>query len=504
MLDEKRRRTLSAGKDMPAKIILDVTDGPLKGQRFSFEEHDTFLFGRAEDCHARLPGEDPSASRNHFLLEVNPPQARIRDLGSLNGTYINEVKFGGRAAHEGPESSAGRASPEVDIKHGDRIRVGSTVFAVRIEELVACCRCRGVIQADETEFLGWTGGTFLCLDCRRTAIEVRRRPKVPDPTRCKQCGTAEVLAGHRGVFICSRCQKTVVKNPGAAVFEKVIREGSAQRMLPDIGDYQLGKLLGEGGMGQVYLARRRSDGLVVALKVMLAHVEVSESARQLFLREIEVMMRLNHPHVVPLLDHGADGRRFFFALEYCPGGDLGGLLQRHGGLLPLQQAGKIMLQLLDGLAYAHGRGLVHRDIKPANALLTAPDEGLAKLSDFGLAKSFQQAGLSGMTVTGSMAGTPPFMPREQLINFKYVKPASDVWSMGAMLYHLLTGVFPRDFPPGEDPLPVVLRAPIVPILQRAPHLPRQVAEVIDQALHADVKSRYPSAAEFKQDLERVL
>src|SRR4051812_28395734 len=102
-----------------------------------------------------------------------------------------------------------------------------------------------------------------------------------------------------------------------------------------------------------------------------------------------------------------------------------------------------MLQLLDALAHAHGQGLVHRDIKPGNVLLMDPEGEVVKLSDFGLAKSFQHAGLSGMTVTGGVGGTPAFMPREQLINFKYTKPTSDVWSMGAMLYYLLTGQFVR-------------------------------------------------------------
>lgn len=92
---------------MPAKVMLEVTSGPIKGKVFSFEDHDTFLFGRTADCHIGLP-KDGCVSRHHFILEVNPPDARIRDLGSLNGTVVNDVKYGGRAPDESPQDVAGR------------------------------------------------------------------------------------------------------------------------------------------------------------------------------------------------------------------------------------------------------------------------------------------------------------------------------------------------------------------------------------------------------------
>jgi serine/threonine-protein kinase len=161
--------------------------------------------------------------------------------------------------------------------------------------------------------------------------------------------------------------------------------------------------------------------------------------------------------------------------------------------------------VLLGLEYAHGQGVVHRDLKPSNIFLTAPGPGqLAKVGDYGLAKAFDLASLSGLTVTGDRAGTMAFMPRQQLINFKKAKPEVDVWAAAASLYFLLTGRFPRDFPPGEDPVQVVLRTSRQPIRQRNASIPPRLAEVIDEALVDEPRIPFRTAAELRQALEQVL
>ncbi len=121
---------------MSANIKLEVIQGAMREKEFVFEEHDTFVFGRELDCHACLP-EDNCVSRHHFLLEVNPPDACIRDLGSMNGTYVNGWKIGGRKRGETPEQGAQRQHSETDLKDGDSIRVGQTTLVVRIQEPVA-------------------------------------------------------------------------------------------------------------------------------------------------------------------------------------------------------------------------------------------------------------------------------------------------------------------------------------------------------------------------------
>lgn len=128
----------------------------------------------------------------------------------------------------------------------------------------------------------------------------------------------------------------------------------------------------------------------------------------------------------------------------------------------------------------------------------------AKLTDFGLAKSFETAGLSGMTATGTAGGTFHFMPREQLTNFKYVHPVSDVWSIAATFYKMLTGKLPLDFAPNRDPIEVILRDEPVPVRQRDAGIPPPLAEVIDRALLGDTAQRYQDAVEMKAALQRVL
>ena len=274
-------------------------------------------------------------------------------------------------------------------------------------------------------------------------------------------------------------------------------------------------------MGAVYLARHEKSGKQVALKVMLPKVAASQRATESFLRETLNTQALQHPHVVRLWESGCSRGTFFFTLEYCDGGSVDKLMARRGGLLTLDESRPIILQALDGLHYAHtveiphvrlkdgsmgrGHGLVHRDLKPQNIFLaTAGGSRVAKLGDYGLSKAFDMAGLSGHTCTGEVAGTPQFMPRQQVQRFKEVRPEADVWAMAAALYNMLTGCFPRDFPRGRDPWQLILETSAVPIRQRNPAIPARLAKVIDQALVDEPDVEFKTAAELKQALTQVM
>jgi eukaryotic-like serine/threonine-protein kinase len=456
---------------MPGTVSLVVTAGPIRGQRFDFPRHDTFLFGRAPDCHARLAASDMSASRHHFLLEANPPLARLRDLGSLNGTHVNGVRRGGRPAQQSPEEAATGDGADVDLRDGDEIRVGATVIRVQVSAPPACSDCGRPILDTERERCGWVGGAYLCEACRRGTV-TGRGPLDASPLAR--------LAAEREA-----------RDAGAA-------PGST------VGPYVIESLLGKGGMGAVYLARRLGgEGTPpVALKIMLPRMVVDEGAQEIFIREIEVTRALRHPNIVGLLDFGKHQGRFYFALEYCAGGSSEQLRRRGGGRVPLPSALHIAAGALEGLAAAHEAGFVHRDIKPDNVLLGG--DGAARLADFGLAKSFQQAGLSGMTATGTVAGTFQFMPREQLTSYRQARPTTDVWSMAATIYYLLTGQYARDFAEGSDPLAVILRGGVVPLRQRDPSVPQDLAAVIDRALDDEPSRRFPTARELVKALRGVL
>ena len=273
-----------------------------------------------------------------------------------------------------------------------------------------------------------------------------------------------------------------------------------------LADYDIQKKLGEGGMGVVYLVKHKKSGRLAALKVMLSKVAVNADAKQGFLREIANTRALKHPNIVEFLGNGVEKSTFYFLLEYCQGGSLYNLMQHRGGSLTQAEAGPIMLQALEGLAFAHKQGFVHRDLKPPNILLSGCEsQWMAKIADLGLAKSFINAGLSGMTMTGGgYAGSLFFMPHEQVVNFKYVKPVSDVWSIGASFYNMLTGNFPRPIKPGQDPVEVILNGDIVPIRQRYPQIPQDVGTVIDRSVAQDPKDRYQTAGDMLNALAKVL
>ena len=156
---------------MPGDITLSVTEGPLAGHTFTFGSTTRSSSVVPADCHAHLSPDDTSASRHHFILEVNPPDARLRDLGSLNGTYVNRVRWGGRHPHETPEEGARRRFPDVELNDGDQIAVGRTVIAVSIQVPALCLNCGAVLAAG-----GRDGNQpALCPQCQANQGRDRRR-----------------------------------------------------------------------------------------------------------------------------------------------------------------------------------------------------------------------------------------------------------------------------------------------------------------------------------------
>jgi len=171
----------------------------------------------------------------------------------------------------------------------------------------------------------------------------------------------------------------------------------------------------------------------------------------------------------------------------------------------------IACQVLGALEYTHGLNLVHRDIKPSNILVAVrPGAYEAHLSDFGLLRNTDEAGVSGITLKNEASGTIPFMPPEQVVDCRYVKAASDLYAVAASLYWLLTGAFALDFEArdrrGEikDPYLVILEDPIIPLHDRAPSVPEAVARVVETALAKEPEDRYESAVEMARELHKAL
>jgi len=518
---ERRPEVLSeGGSSMPASVGIRVVKGKHAGKEYVFTDRDTCIIGRAADCRPSLPddAQHRTISRHHCLLEINPPDIRVRDFGSLNGTFVNGAKIGQRQSGQTPEEGQKMVFPERDLKNGDEIQLGSTIFRVNIFVPLFCENCWREIPSRLHKQTEAAPGIHLCNQCRKKAEQPGQGARTVRLRRvCARCGrdvSDEIGLKRPGDYVCNLCRK----DP-PAIIERLLQQAeSGEKDLTSIQRYCVIKELGRGGMGAVYLARQGENGPHVALKVMLPRVAADESAKAYFLREAENTRALKHRNIVGLHDYGCCDGIFFFTLEFCDGGSVAKLMLKRSGTLPIEEATNIILQVLDGLEYAHktdipyvkladgrisrGRGLVHRDIKPQNILLSNTNGSrVAKISDFGLAKAFDMAGLSGWTRTGIAAGTPFFMARQQVVNFKYSKPDVDVWAVAASLYNMLTGAFPRDFPGGKDPWQVVLQNNPVPIRRRNALIPGKLARVIDEALVDRPSIRIKTAAELKRALK---
>ena len=460
---------------MAARVKLTIVEGPMKGKEFLFEEHDTFLFGRSSDCHASLP-KDKCVSRFHFLLEANPPELRIRDLGSLNGTYVNEHRCGARDPDESPEEGRRYCFPQVDLRNDDRIQVGQTIIHVELQGSVFEAAQGGPEEKEHRE-----SSTFHLVG---KAGEASAAPSDGDLEEA--LATAPVSG-----------EQVMIERPQAS-----------SQIPPDleIAEYVIKKELDKGPMGTTYLAHADKGADKTAVKVMTPRVPVTDEMRAQFLEEIEELTRLEHPNIAAMLTHGVQDDNFYFVMPYAEKGSVRDLLRRNDGKTSLRRTAGIMLQALKGLEHAHKLGIVHRNLKPSNILLDTDEDGkwCVHVTEFGLARCFEKAGLSGMTAIGANSSNYPYMPREQLIRFKKAAPAGDVWSMGATFYEMLTGEPPLEFNEDRDPVDVILRCEMVPIRERDESIPEEVAQVIEHALQVNEDDRYPTAHEFREALKRAL
>jgi eukaryotic-like serine/threonine-protein kinase len=274
---------------------------------------------------------------------------------------------------------------------------------------------------------------------------------------------------------------------------------------PSFSNYNTLKVLGEGSMGTVYLAENFKNHNKVAIKTMNAHSEVDSDSKKRFTREIDLIKKLNHKNIIQFKENGFHNDTFYLAIEYSEIGDLKSYLKRNKGKLHYKTALPLMLQILEGLAYAHKKCFVHRDLKPQNILLfDNVDKPIAKISDFGLAKSFDKAGFSGFTATGTTAGTPKYMPKEQLLDFKRSLPASDVFSIGATFYKVLTGYSPYNFKEDKDVLSTILDSDIIPIHKRIGSVPDKLMNIITKALSTKMEDRFQNATEMLTSLKSII
>ncbi len=624
---------------MAGKIIFEVTRGALAGQTFEYGEKTRIFIGRQEDCGIVVP--ENTVSRYHCVLEITPPEVKLQDFGSLNGTFLNGKKIGQRDREQSWEDAKDEAREEFTLHSGDVLGLGSRCeLRCVIEGAQACAACGATLpegisgsatvpEGEERAPMHYNAdGKRICEDCwliaekerlekriaekkakeaaeRRAAEEARiaaekaeqerkeaerkqkeaqEKKREEDAAKAKaeaeriakekaekerrekeaqaaaqkaeaERKEAERLAREMAAKLaakpkaeqkkCGGCGKPFTpKAPDnnlcsecladrAKVLDGILRAmlGGAQAAKPEekpvgpspVKGYQKVKLLGKGGMGEVWKVRDEDTGKHYALKTMLPAVKTDENAVKLFLREASVAQALRHKNVVSTYQSGSANGVFYILMDLCEGGSVDGLMEKKGGRLSLEQATWITLQILSGLDYVHNvdltaeikkgifkgtidaHGVVHRDFKPGNIFLSDhSDMPVAMVADFGMAKAFDAAGLSKITKTGTVMGTPVFMPRQQAIDFKYAKPEVDVWAAAASYYNMLTGTFPKNFRPGKNVWQIIVSEPAVPIRDRNTAISQQLAAVIDKALREQPEIGYKSAAAFRKDIIAAL
>lgn len=318
--------------------------------------------------------------------------------------------------------------------------------------------------------------------------------------QCEVCGTG-LSSGPLG-NVCPVCLLRDGQSEVAGLDGLPLEPGPAGERggLPrEFGAYELLAEIAHGGMGIVYRARHRSLGREVALKLLLAGAFASPDFVQRFRREAAAAASLRHPHIVGVYEVGEVEGQPFLALEYVAGQTLADLVREHP--LPPRDAARYLRTVAEAVEYAHAHGLLHRDLKPSNVLVDLDDQ--PRVTDFGLAKRLD--GSTDLTVTGQMLGSPNYLsPEAALGSEQALSPASDVYSLGATLYHLLTGRPPLLAGSLAETLVQVREQTAVAPRLLNPAIPRDLETICTRCLEKDPAQRYATARELAQELGRWL
>ena len=423
-------------------LVLTFAQGPERGDHITILQGSTLTVGRSSSAGRKV--KDNHLSRVHLEFDFQGPKAIARDLHSRNGIFVNGKRVEGqRTLHEGDRVLAGEQAWDVN-------------YVESLDQIAG--------EAEETVSL------------------------LDHPNPCKHCGRPISLATFAegavlergGNYLCPDCSIVVGFDT------------------KDFYGFEVHERLGAGSAGMVYKATQLVLGRTVALKILIKREGLSPRVEARFLREAATISRLEHPNIVKIYDASAFKQGYFIVMEYFPGNDLQTLIEDHG--VPSIPIGvSVGLQVLDALVYSAGEGIVHRDVKPAN-ILYRPDDGVAKLSDFGLAK---RIGVSAGTRDGEGVGTPCYMPPEQVHNARNVDIRADVYAMGATLYHLLSGRYPIMASNLQEFMQGIMERDPPPIERFNPQLPPDLCELIRKAMKKQPEERFQTPQEMREALEAV-
>jgi serine/threonine protein kinase len=266
--------------------------------------------------------------------------------------------------------------------------------------------------------------------------------------------------------------------------------------VPYLERYEILQTLGQGGMGVVYLARQKKLDRLVAIKAISPYLAQEPEVRERFAAEASVLARLSHPNIVTLYDYIEEPDALYLVMEYVEGKPLSEILK--AAPLRLESIRKYFTQILDAFAYAHSKGVIHRDIKPSNIIITS--QGQVKILDFGVAKILSSD--HSQTRTGMRLGTLMYMSPEQVKGEKNIDARSDIYSLGVVLFEMLTGKPPYDPELGEFEMSLrIVREPLFDLSHPPANIPQKILEVILHATEKNPEHRFSSCAEFREAFE---
>jgi serine/threonine protein kinase/Tol biopolymer transport system component len=343
-----------------------------------------------------------------------------------------------------------------------------------------CPHCNSVVRAAESLL----GKRVRCPACKRTF----------------ELLSVEALGGSKSLEQAPRADETLARPSSETVGSPARKEVAASlpsEKLSRLGRFEIKEILGQGAFGRVYKAYDPPLDRFVALKIPTFNAHDSHKVKR-FITEAQSAARLRHPHIVPIYESGQIDGHYFIAAQFIEGTPLSGRIKTNPP--DVRQAAEWVRQLADALAYAHGQGIVHRDIKPDNVMLD--EANAAQLMDFGLAKRVNED--STVTIDGSIMGTPAYMSPEQAKGHTAeVGPPSDLYSLGVVLYELLTGQKPFDGPPSTVMAQVIGADPPTPRSLR-PEIPADLEAICLTAMSKDKARRHSSASQMRDDLAHWL
>jgi hypothetical protein len=290
-------------------------------------------------------------------------------------------------------------------------------------------------------------------------------------------------------------------DPGAVAAGELSAAGGTSTPAPprSIDGYEILDELGRGGMGIVFKALERRLNRAVAIKTVSEATFTAPAHLRRFLSEAEVIARLKHPNIIPIYAVGEENGRPYFALELAEGGNLAERLAK--GPIAALEAAELVAALARAVSTAHAAGIIHRDLKPSNVLLSS--DGTPKIGDFGLAKLLGDD--SARTISGEVLGTPSYMAPEQAEGrSRDVGPAADIYALGAILYHALTGRPPFLGASAIETMKLAITTEAVPPRRQRPEIPRDLETITLKCLEKDPRGRYAEAAALADDLRRFL